>query len=292
MQTYGLRIVVGRRCERGRTSVLRGGATGVAHIFAHLLTGVMFALSIVSQPAAGQQPPATAAVAAEQPAGAQSIRAQLLPRRYTTLAAEVSAKINRLPIPEGGRFKEGDVVVAFDCTLHTAQLQKAEAAFSAASRTWEANKRLSELNAVGKLELDVSKAEMEKTKAEVDSSAAYVSKCTIAAPFTGRVAEQKAREQQFVQPGQPLLEILDDTTLELEFIVPSRWLAWLKEGHPFRVRIDETGRTYPAKVQRIGARVDAVSQSVKISAVIDGQFRELIAGMSGRASFTPTGAGR
>lgn len=239
------------------------------------------------------EPALSAQAEAAQGGGtAQSIRAQLLPRRYTTLAAEVGAKINRLPVPEGGRFKEGDIVVAFDCTIQSAQMQKARASYHAATKTWEANTRLAELNAVGKLELDVSKAEMEKSQAELDSSTAYVSKCNIPAPFSGRVAEQKAREQQFVQPGQPLLEIIDDSALELEFIVPSRWLSWLRAGHAFRVRIDETGRSYPAKVQRVGARVDAVSQSVKISAVIDGHFPELIAGMSGRAYFSSTSAVR
>lgn len=42
-----------------------------------------------------------------------------------------------------------------------------------------------------------------------------------------------------------------------------------------------------AKVQRIGARVDPVSQSVKLSAVIDGKFNELIAGMSGKVLMAP-----
>lgn|GEM_PF-6895012 len=107
-------------------------------------------------------------------------------------------------------------------------------------------------------------------------------KCNIAAPFNGRVAEQRVREQQYVQPGQALLDILDDSTLELEFFVPSQWLVWLKPEQGFQVAIDETGKTYPAKVQRIGARVDPVSQSIKLSAVIDGKFSEPVAGMSGR----------
>ena len=47
------------------------------------------------------------------------------------------------------------------------------------------------------------------------------------------------------------------------------------------MRIDETGKTYPAKVLRIGAKVDPVSQSVKLAAAINGKFPELIAGMSG-----------
>ena len=121
----------------------------------------------------------------------------------------------------------------------------------------------------------------------MSGSRTVLSKCQIAAPFAGRIAEQKVREQQFVQPGQPLLEILDDSTLELEFIVPSRWLAWLHPGSVFQVSIDETGKTYPAKVQRIGARVDAVTQSIKLGAVIDGRFPELMAGMSGRVAMTP-----
>ena len=90
-----------------------------------------------------------------------------------------------------------------------------------------------------------------------------------------------------MQPGQALLEILDDSTLELEFIVPSRWLSWVRSGSAFQVSIDETGKSYPAKVQRIGARVDPVSQSVKLTAVIDGRFNELVAGMSGKVLMAP-----
>jgi len=107
------------------------------------------------------------------------------------------------------------------------------------------------------------------------------------APFSGRVAEQKAREGQYLQPGQAVLDILDDSSLELEFIVPSKWLSWLHPGHKFQVLIDETKKPYPARIQRIGARIDPVSQSVKAIAVIDGQFADLIAGMSGKIELTP-----
>ena len=89
-----------------------------------------------------------------------------------------------------------------------------------------------------------------------------------------------------MQPGQALLDIIDDGVLELEFLVPSSWLNWLKVGGAFQVQIDETRRTYPAKFIRIGARVDAVSQSIKVAGAIDGRYAELIAGMSGRVLVT------
>ncbi|MBK3759157.1 efflux RND transporter periplasmic adaptor subunit [Stutzerimonas frequens] len=220
----------------------------------------------------------------------QEIRAQLLPRQFTTLAAEIGAKVNKLPVPEGGAFKAGQLLVSFDCSVQKAMLQKARAELNAAEATDKANQRLAELNSVGQLEVDLGRAGRQKAVAEVGAQQAVLGKCGISAPFAGRVAEQKVREQQFVQPGQPLLDILDDSVLELEFLVPSAWLVWLRAGQTFDVEIDETGQRYPARFERIGARVDPVSQSVKVAAAIDGRFPELIAGMSGRVHVTPPNA--
>ncbi|MBS4149917.1 efflux RND transporter periplasmic adaptor subunit [Pseudomonadota bacterium DY0742] len=217
----------------------------------------------------------------------QEIRAQLLPRQFTTLAAEIGAKVKKLPVPEGGAFKAGQTLVSFDCSVQQAMLQKARAELSAADATDKANRRLAELNSVGQLEVDLGRAGRQKAVAEVGAQQAVLDKCNIAAPFAGRIAEQKVREQQFVQPGQPLLDILDDSVLELEFLVPSAWLVWLRSGQRFEVEIDETGQRYPARFERIGARVDPVSQSVKVAAAIDGRFPELIAGMSGRVHIAP-----
>lgn len=212
----------------------------------------------------------------------QEIRAQLLPRRYTTVAAEIGAKISRLPVGEGGAFKSGQLLASFDCSMQQAQLQKAQAELDGAAQTLKSNQRLAELNSVGQLELDLSRSAVNKARAEIGANRAVTAKCAIHAPFAGRVAEQHVREQQYVQPGQAMLDILDDSVLELEFLVPSRWLVWLRTGAAFQVQIDETGKTYPAKFIRIGARVDAASQSIKVAAAIDGRFPELMAGMSGR----------
>lgn len=238
---------------------------------------------------AGAQAPAASAPApvARAVMERQEIRAQLMPRRYTTIAAEIGAKISRMPVAEGGAFRAGQVLVSFDCSLQQAQLQKAEAERESAEQTFNANQRLADLNSVGRLELDLSRTAVNKAKAEVSAQQAVLAKCQVPAPFAGRVAEQKAREQQFVQPGQPMLDIIDDSVLELEFLVPSSWLNWLRVGGSFQVQIDETRKSYPARFTRIGARVDPVSQSVKVAAMIDGRYPELIAGMSGKVQVTP-----
>ena len=60
----------------------------------------------------------------------------------------------------------------------------------------------------------------------------------------------------------------------------------MKLGMKFNVFLEENNREYPAKVEKIGARIDAVSQTIKIIGLIDGQFNDLLPGMSGRALFS------
>lgn len=220
-------------------------------------------------------------------AGAQELRAQLSPRDFTTLAAEIGAKVERVPVREGERFRKGETLIAFDCSIQRAQMAEAKASLTAAEKTVAVNARLLELQTIGKLENDVAVAERDKSRAKVDASAALLGKCVVPAPFDGRVVEQKVRAQQFAQPGQPLLDVLDDSVLELDFVVPSKWLVWLKPGHGFQVAIDETGKTYPVKLIRAGARIDPVSQSVRVTGAIGGHFPELAAGMSGRVLLSP-----
>ncbi|SEH32850.1 efflux RND transporter periplasmic adaptor subunit [Magnetospirillum fulvum] len=218
---------------------------------------------------------------------AQEIRAQLSPRDFTTLAAEIGAKVERITAREGEHFTKGQMLISFDCSVNRAQLDEARASLSAADKTVSVNQRLLELQTVGKLETELSVAESQKARAKVAAMSAMVSKCSVAAPFDGRVVEQKVRQQQFVQPGQALLDILDDSVLELDFVVPSKWLIWLKPGHQFQVAIDETGKSYPVKLMRVGARIDPVSQSVRVVGAIGGRYPELTAGMSGRVLLSP-----
>lgn len=242
-----------------------------------LLIGLAAATSAIAQGVKLPEP-SLPRVGAER----QEIRAQLLPRRYTTVAAEIGAKINSLPVPEGSAFSEGQLLVSFDCSMQQAQLQKAQAELDGSEYTLKSNMRLAELNSVGQLELDLSRAAVGKARAELGANQAVLGKCSVNAPFSGKVAEQKVREQQYVQPGQALLDIIDDSVLELEFLVPSRWLMWMRVGGSFRIQIDETRKTYPARFIRIAARVDPVTQSVKVAGAIDGRFSELVSGMSGR----------
>jgi len=248
--------------------------------------GTLLALLALQVPAAAQQ--------AGQPLGPtdasavpQVVRAQLVPRAFTTLSSETAARIDRISHRAGERFQKGETLVEFDCVAQRAQFAKARAVLKAAEKTHAIHKRLFDMKSMSGLELEVSAAEIDKAKADLAIADATQSKCAVEAPFAGVLVDQKAREAQYTTPGQPLLEIVDDKALELEFIVPSAWLRWLKTGSAFSVTVDETGKTYNAHVELLGGRVDPVSESIKVTAAIDGDVQELMPGMSGRVLMAP-----
>lgn len=213
------------------------------------------------------------------------IRTQLSAHDAVVLSSELAAKIAQLSLREGDSFKKGDTLVAFDCSLNEAQLKKAQAVTESAKKLVQVNTRLKELNSIGELEMQTSENKAKEAEADVNYMQASVRKCVISAPFNGRVAKRLVANYQYVNMGTPLLDIIDSGQLELQMIVPSRWLAWLKPGLSFNVAIEELGKSYNAKITQIGARIDAVSQTVTITGKMDVNSPELLAGMSGWASF-------
>jgi RND family efflux transporter MFP subunit len=234
--------------------------------------------------------PAVAAVsAAAHPDDDGRIRIQLVARDQVDISSEISAKIASMPFRDGDAFRAGQMLVSLDCSLYAAQLHKAQAEADAAAQLKRVDDRLSQLHSIGEIDVQQAEGRAKASAAEVAYMQATVRKCGVAAPFDGRVVKRSASAQQFAEPGKPLLTIVDTGHLELKMIVPSKWLAWLKPGHPLTVNVDEVGKSYPATVARIGARVDPVTQTVDVTAALSGHAPELLPGMSGWARFAGAG---
>jgi membrane fusion protein, multidrug efflux system len=245
------------------------------------LVGVWLLISVVPATAGTTSDSTPISSAAEL----NTIRGVVKATAQATLASQVQGRISRLPFKEGQRFKKGALLVVLDCSKYEAELASTRAEHRGKTKTYENNLRLSQHQAVGQLELDVSQTEAEKAFAAVKAAQVNVNGCTVLAPFPGRVVKTIVNEHENVFPNDQLISLLDDSLLEIELILPSKSLAWLKVGTPFEYAVDETGLRYPAKVQEIGANVDPASQTVKVKGLFRSQPDNVLAGMSGTASF-------
>jgi len=215
------------------------------------------------------------------------IRGLIRPVTRAVLSSEIQARIIRMPYKNGDRFNKDDILVSFDCSLYRAELAAAKAENEAKSKNYQNRKELLSLNAISDIEVEIAKAEAKKAEADVEIAGVRVNRCTIKAPYDGRVIEVLVNEHESVSANRELLSILDDRNLEIELILPSRWLGWLKTAASFDFLVDETGKRYPAKVSRIGAAVDPVSQTVLAAGVFESPSDDILSGMSGTAFFEP-----
>jgi membrane fusion protein (multidrug efflux system) len=229
------------------------------------------------------------AVAAPVAPENKAIRVLVVASQESVLAAQMAGRIEQLDATLGSTIKSGQVLLRFHCGAQQAQLKMANAEYYGAQRTYESKAKLQALQSVSELEVQQSAAVSERTKAQIELIQVQLTHCTVRAPFTGRVTRLFAKRYESVAANAPLLEVVDNGKLKLKLNVPSLWLAWLKPGAPFAVRIEETGKAYDGRVLRINARVDAVSRSVELEGEVVGNPEQLLPGMSGVAQFPQAG---
>ncbi len=207
-----------------------------------------------------------------------------------TIAVDYSARITKLPFLEGEAFKAGDLLIAFDCRKYVAEVNASRAGAHAAELIYGNNRKLLQRGAMGANEVEVSRAQLLKAQAETQALQARTGTCSFRAPFNGRLVQRMVQELESPAANQPLIRIVSTAKMEIETIVPSKWLTWMKPGVAFSFVIDETGQTVTAEVVRVGATVDAVSQTIKAYGVLKSKDQSVLPGMSGTATFNSVGS--
>ncbi|MCB1520409.1 MAG: HlyD family efflux transporter periplasmic adaptor subunit [Hyphomicrobiaceae bacterium] len=204
-----------------------------------------------------------------------------------TIATDLLARVSELPLKEGDRFAAGDLLVAFDCRRYEAEIAASDAQRREMELSLDNNLVLNQHRAIGKHEVEISRARVDKAAGEVAALKARANDCRILAPFSGRLASLDIHVHEIPVSGRPIIEILDDSAPEIELIVPSDWLRWLRTGDRFTFVVDELRRSFDAHVTRIGAAVDPISQTVKVFGAFgkDVATDGILSGMSGAAHF-------
>ncbi len=203
----------------------------------------------------------------------------------TTLSSQMAGKIKKINYGLGDNVAAKAVVLEFDCEEQDAQLEAAAAEYRGARETHLTKLRLQALGAAGELEVTVAASAADKARSQINLRESQLAYCKIVAPFTGRVVKLRAKLAESVSLGQPLVDMVNPGSLKAQLYVPAAWLSWLKPGTPFTVKTSQDGRTYRARVSKLNARVEGVSQSLELEARFEGSTQGLLPGMVGTAVF-------
>ncbi len=204
---------------------------------------------------------------------------RIIPKTDVKISAYVPAKIVKLPVQEGDRVKEGQLLVQLDATQYRAavnqtkaQLASAKASLQQAQLVYERQKELFERKLSSKeqydmaeTDLNLAKARHEQAVAALDEAKYNLSKTTMTSPMGGLVTSLNAEVGEIVMigtmnnPGTVIMTISDMSEIETEVEVDETDIADVKLGQEAKIEID----AYPDTVFR--GEVTEIGHSARIS---------------------------
>ena len=108
-------------------------------------------------------------------------------------------------------------------------------------------------------DIAVAEAKVQQAQAQLKLAQAYQSRAQVVAPLTGLVTERSAHVGETVQPGAPLLSIVNLDSVDMIVYVPQAQLPRVKIGSPVKVYAD----AYPNEV--FTGEVASIAQQAQFS---------------------------
>lgn len=201
-------------------------------------------------------------------------------RQSVDVVPLVSGRLVEITITPGQEVEKDAVLARLDDTIEIADLAEAEAILVERNQAVERARQLVQRKAVPTAALEQATAELAAADAAVDRARRRLADRTIRAPFGGVVGLTNADPGARVDDETVLTTIDDLSEVEIEFAAPETQFSEVVLGQPVEARSAAfPGRVFVGTVNAIDSRIDPVSRSFKIRAVIPNPEHLLPSGM-------------
>jgi membrane fusion protein (multidrug efflux system) len=189
-----------------------------------------------------------------------------------TITAKVSDTIARLNFDSGDYVEAGRILVELSDAEEAAGLSEARATLREAQREIDRVRDLTERGVAPRSRLDEALAVVERARARVEAIEARVADRIIRAPFSGVVGLRQVSLGQLVRPGDAIARVDDTSVIKLDFTVPERFLSVIEPGMGVQARTSAfPDRAFEGEIAQIDSRVDPVTRTVMVRALIDNE---------------------
>lgn len=184
-------------------------------------------------------------------------------RQSVTLTAATTQLVQRVRFSDGQSVPRGAVLVELKDTEQDAGIAQARARLVQAQRDYDRWKTLAAQGFASKTALDQREATYLAAKADVDAAVSRQNDRMIRAPFAGVVGLTDIAPGALVNPGTAIVTLDDVSAVRVDFEIPDRYLASLRQGQPIYARTDAyPGETYQGRIATLDTRIDERTRSI------------------------------
>jgi RND family efflux transporter MFP subunit len=182
------------------------------------------------------------------------------------ISAKIPGKVERIMAEEGDRVEAGQALLCIEKTELTLTVRQAEAAlsmaganYSKAETEWVRARELFETGISSQQQRDLAKSTFEVAQASVKQAKAdlglaehQLDNADVTTLFGGTVTHRYVDPGERVNPGQPLFEVAEIDSVEIEIGVSDRRFSDLALGQPVTLAVDGyPGHVFEGKVKNI-----------------------------------------
>ncbi|WP_082140276.1 efflux RND transporter periplasmic adaptor subunit [Halomonas sp. PR-M31] len=197
-----------------------------------------------------------------------------------TLSSTVTDTVEALNFEGSEKVAKGQVLVRLSAQEELADLKVAQTLREERANAVQRLARLQQRDLAPLADLEDSRTQLRQVEAEIQALQARLDDHTLRAPFAGVVGARQISVGTLVTPGSELATLDDVDRLKLDFRIPEVQLGMMAVG----LSIVATSSAYPDEVfegtvSTIDSRVDPISRSVGVRALLDNDERLLRPGM-------------
>jgi membrane fusion protein, multidrug efflux system len=202
-----------------------------------------------------------------------------------TLSSQVEGQVTALHADLGDQVQADAVVLDIDDNSLRAQLREIEARLLKARADEARGRELMRGNIISLQEYESMQTAVAVAEAQRDSLNVSLHHKRVRSPLTGSVAKRLVSVGEYVRPGTPLFDLVDDDPLKLRGDVPERFAQEIAVGQPVQIRVD----AYPdilfqGRLVRVSPAANAENRSITVEAEVPNPGRELKAGFFASAN--------
>lgn len=201
------------------------------------------------------------------------------------ISSELAGQITAIHFKPGSQVKKGTLLIQLDDTVLKSQLATTQANLALSETNYKRTNELAKRGLTSEQAQDQVLADLQDKQNRVKVKQAQLEKLRLKAPFSGTLGSRKVSIGQYVNVGQPLVRLIANHQLRIEYSLPERFLTRLKLGQQVRVFSEAFPKhTFKGVVNYIAPAIDKETRTLAVEALIDNDSQLLSAGLFVRVS--------
>ena len=203
----------------------------------------------------------------------------LLAKEEVDIRSEISGKVERIYLREGGRVKKGELLLKINDAELQAQLSRAQYREKIAAQQAERQHQLFEKQLASQQDYDDAANQLNIAKAETQLIQAQVAKTSIRAPFDGVVGLRYVSEGSYISPTSRITTLQDNTAIKVDFSVPEKYAGALKTGDKVTFTVPQNAaQEFTGTIYAFEPKIDPATRTLHVRALSPNPGGALLSG--------------